>query len=237
MERRGLWSSGVLGSEPLAVRDGQLIMKYYGLEYKVPFHMLVEGGRFYPSIIHMEYDVDVHGKVVLDVGAFTGDSALYFISRGASRVIAIEPVPEHFEILRLNAEDLPVMPINAAVGCEVPYIPELIGRGSYGIKEVIRSRKGKLNVPVLSLSDLAESNRPQVVKVDCEGCEHYLVNELAKLKEIGVETLIIELHPVPNKTAEELLNELAVLLGNPDKIIVRNARGGIKITASWNFKA
>ncbi len=39
-----------------------------------------------------EYGVlDVSGKVVIDVGASIGDSAIYFALKGARKVIAIEP--------------------------------------------------------------------------------------------------------------------------------------------------
>ncbi|MDG6910259.1 MAG: FkbM family methyltransferase, partial [Nitrososphaerota archaeon] len=38
--------------------------------------------------------LDVRGRDVLDIGAFNGDSALYFsLLRGARRVYALEPVP------------------------------------------------------------------------------------------------------------------------------------------------
>ena len=41
-----------------------------------------------------DYDaLNVNGRVVVDVGAFVGDSAIYFALKGAKRVIAIEPHP------------------------------------------------------------------------------------------------------------------------------------------------
>ncbi len=36
---------------------------------------------------------DVKGRDVIDVGANTGDTALYFILSGARKVIAVEPLP------------------------------------------------------------------------------------------------------------------------------------------------
>ena len=71
---------------------------------------------------------------VLDVGAFVGDTALYYARRGAF-VVAVEPVPGNFELMLRNLELNPdlksgILPINAAVGgedgfvelsCELPW--------------------------------------------------------------------------------------------------------------------
>jgi FkbM family methyltransferase len=48
--------------------------------------------------------LNVEGKLVLDLGANVGDSALYFIQRGATKVFAYEPLPHFFEQARHNAE-------------------------------------------------------------------------------------------------------------------------------------
>jgi len=41
--------------------------------------------------------LDVKNKVVVDVGAAYGDSTIYFLLRGAKKVIAIKPHPEAFK--------------------------------------------------------------------------------------------------------------------------------------------
>jgi hypothetical protein len=43
--------------------------------------------------------LNVEDKVVVDVGAFIGDSSIYFALRGASRVIAVEPHPEAYKVM------------------------------------------------------------------------------------------------------------------------------------------
>jgi FkbM family methyltransferase len=40
--------------------------------------------------------------VVVNVGSFIGDSALFFASKGAKLVVAFKPVPKLFEILNKN---------------------------------------------------------------------------------------------------------------------------------------
>jgi hypothetical protein len=48
------------------------------------------------------WDVDVKDKVVVDIGAYIGDSALFFASRGAKIVYAYEPSKELCEIAMEN---------------------------------------------------------------------------------------------------------------------------------------
>jgi len=63
--------------------------------------------------------LDVKGKVVIDVGAYIGDSAIYFALKGARKVIAIEPHPGAFaEMLdntKLNNMESVIIPINAGL--------------------------------------------------------------------------------------------------------------------------
>ena len=61
----------------------------------------VRWGRY--RMFANEYEpFDVRGKVVLDVGAYDGDSAKYFLQRGAKEVIAIEKDRDKAERIPLN---------------------------------------------------------------------------------------------------------------------------------------
>jgi 16S rRNA G966 N2-methylase RsmD len=48
--------------------------------------------------------LDLRGKTVLDAGAACGDTAMFFISQGAKRVISVEPDSERFACLKRNVE-------------------------------------------------------------------------------------------------------------------------------------
>jgi len=68
-----------------------------------------------------EYDaLNVNDHVVIDVGAFIGDSAIYFALKGAKKVIALEPHPgayaEMLENIRLNNLEDRIIPVNAGLG-------------------------------------------------------------------------------------------------------------------------
>jgi hypothetical protein len=51
-----------------------------------------------------EYDCDFQGKVVLDIGGFEGDSAAYFWSKNARKIIIYEPVAEHIQWIKKNID-------------------------------------------------------------------------------------------------------------------------------------
>jgi len=63
---------------------------------------------------------------ILDIGAFVGDTALYYAKRGAF-VVAIEPLLSNYEIMVKNLELNPelksrIIPINAAIANEDGFI-------------------------------------------------------------------------------------------------------------------
>jgi tRNA G37 N-methylase Trm5 len=65
---------------------------------------------------HGEYNaLNANGKTVVDVGAYIGDSSIYFALKGAKRVIAIEPCPKAFkemlDNIRLNNLEDVIVPI------------------------------------------------------------------------------------------------------------------------------
>jgi FkbM family methyltransferase len=112
--------------------------------------------------------LDVKNKVVVDVGATYGDSTMYFLLRGAKKVIAIEPCPEEFkellENLKLNNAVDKVMPINAALA-------------SKRSKISVECSSGKAFADTVTLGDVAKivDIEGAVLKMDCEGCEYDVI--------------------------------------------------------------
>lgn len=55
--------------------------------------------------IEKEYDwLNVKDKVVLDIGAFTGDTSMAFALRKAKKIYAVEGNPKYISLIRYNAE-------------------------------------------------------------------------------------------------------------------------------------
>lgn len=48
--------------------------------------------------------IPLDGKTVLDAGAGCGETAAFYLTKGAARVIAVESNPESFRLLQRNAE-------------------------------------------------------------------------------------------------------------------------------------
>jgi len=81
--------------------------------------------RMHPSILEVfEYEsykplMNIEGIDVVDIGAFCGDSSIYFALLGAGRVIAVESDKHLFEELveniRINRLKDKVNPLNIAI--------------------------------------------------------------------------------------------------------------------------
>ncbi|MEM2189642.1 MAG: FkbM family methyltransferase [Nitrososphaerota archaeon] len=125
--------------------------------------------------------VDVRGAVVVDIGAYIGETAMFFLSRGAHRVYALEPVDRHYRylqrnILRNNAMDR-VIPMNYGA-----WFRETALNVNYeGTGTGLRTAAGApVTIRVRHLSDILREvfrreGRIDLVKMDCEGCEYSLI--------------------------------------------------------------
>jgi len=144
--------------------------------------------------------LSVKGKVVVDIGAFVGDSAIYFALKGAKRVIAIEPHPgayaEMLENIRLNNLEGVIVPLNAGLAGK----PGRIRVESVDKEETIRTfhRFSDVgSVEAVTLDDIVGRfgiREGAVLKMDCEGCE-YEVLSAVKPETLSVfDQILIEYH-------------------------------------------
>ena len=136
---------------------------------------------------------DLSDWFVLDIGAFVGDTALYYAKRGAF-VAAVEPLPNNYEMLLKNLElnsalKPKVVPINVAVAGEdgfvdVKYSGEIDGGAStYTTSRfTARIKSMKLSTLIKELESMGiniNNFKVRVLKVDCKGCEYEIVNDNA----------------------------------------------------------
>ncbi len=163
---------------------------------EIVLHGMTHDGDVKGVFFNEEYKfLDVKDKIVIDIGANIGDSAIYFALNGAKKVIALEPYPATFAYLLSNIRDNnlqeKVIPLNAGYGKdgEVTVNPGINNTGGLLLTESINGVK----IKTYSLKSLVEqfSIENAILKMDCEGCEYNLLNEknetLQKFIQIQIE--------------------------------------------------
>jgi FkbM family methyltransferase len=140
---------------------------------------------------------DLNGWLVVDVGAYIGDTPLYYAKRGAL-VVAIEPLPSNYEVMLRNLELNPdlkqrIIPVNVAISgrdgfVEFSYSRFIDGGASiYGGdgKFKVRVRSMRLSTLIREITgmglDLGKF-KVRVLKMDCKGCEYDVINEVDVLR-------------------------------------------------------
>jgi hypothetical protein len=105
--------------------DHLVIPGYFGRDFRLPLNSA--DGVAPPSALLNKYPFSVRGEVVLDIGAWLGDTPLMWLYKGAKHVIAVEPVPLHFSYLERNTAGLPVICLKASLAVKLPSIPAVQG--------------------------------------------------------------------------------------------------------------
>jgi len=154
---------------------------------------------------------------VLDVGAYLGDTPLMWLYKGARSVIAVEPVPLHFQYLEKNVAGLPVTCLNLSLASPLPYIKGMEGWIGYGLWDTANG--DVIDVPVIQLMELVEQWRPTVVKLNCEGCEHYVLEQLAELPKLGVKKVAVDFHTIKNYDSHTSYKFLEEKLGRGTRVL------------------
>ena len=222
------------------VCDGELIGRFFGfidlihrdgeLLLRMPDGTLLTIDSFDPTIIAETWLYDIHflgfdlnDWFVFDIGAFVGDTALYYARRGAF-VVAVEPLPSNYETmirnLELNPELKPrIIPINAAISGEDGFVEfrynatidggaSIHGMGRFVTK--VRSVRLSTLIRELESRGIGMSKfRVRVLKVDCKGCEYGLVND-DSLRLFDIVKIEYNGHLI-NKTYHELKGKLEEL--------------------------
>lgn len=131
------------------------------------------------TFVNKDWDwLPVNGKVVVDIGGYIGDTAIYFISKGADSVVVYEAFPYSYDKLKNNViqNNLSgkIQIHNAIIGSDSEYLvlsPEFENDNE---SQVARSHGSGIKVPAISLESIAEEigSRDAVLKMNCEGCEY-----------------------------------------------------------------
>jgi FkbM family methyltransferase len=203
--------------EDLAVKDGWV----YDLTNRLWFNGNVRFKHMRCTIFQVFNDdnyeqLNVKGRVVIDVGAYIGDSAIYFALKGARKVIAIEPHPgafaEMLDNIKLNNLEGVIVPVNAGLASKPGKI--CIENVSVSDTSETHHKPGDCPnaVPAVTLGELISrfgvDPSDAVLKMDCEGCEFdVILNDYEHVRLFR--ELVFEYHPrFVNKSLDDLLNVL-----------------------------
>ena len=162
--------------------DDYLVTLPGPLRFGIPTGLLADSmGALVERFEMGEYaDLDVDGAVVVDIGAYIGDSTLYLLGRGALHVHAYEPFPQLAAVARANFErnGLADRVTLHEAGVGWPAGPR---RGSFDAARSMMSSTsaaGADTVEVVAFGAVLEAamrahpDAPLVCKVDCEGAEY-----------------------------------------------------------------
>jgi FkbM family methyltransferase len=151
------------------------------------------------------YDCDCKDKVVLDVGGYCGETAAFFSSRGAKRVIVYEPVAAHHAFIKRNVALNSVQAevheegIGEQDGTQTIHYQKSAGL-SFGI---LSTGKNEIRVKVRAAANIIEESRADIGKFDCEGAEMSLIKVPKEILR-RIDLYIIETHtPKINKAIIE----------------------------------
>lgn len=147
------------------------------------------------GLFNDHYQFDWKNKSVLDLGGFVGDSALFFLEQGARKMYIYEPLSENILAMRYNLQsykdkiEIYQQAISDKSGKLI--INSMAPKGSLGFGMV--EGKYKTECDATTIQDVLKKHEVDVVKMDCEGAEKYLVS-VSKEDLITVPYWIVETH-------------------------------------------
>jgi len=188
--------SSYIGEIILLIKSNWQYKKDYweknGIKFKHAYGTIIE-------IFEEDYYkfLNVQNKSVLDIGAFIGDSSIYFILKGAKKVYAIEPHPnaykEMIENIKLNNMEDKIIPINMGISYDNNYIMIYTKDMTLVAGSFFNSNNTGIKVPAGKLSNIIDKYNidAQVLKMDCEGCEYDIIlkdyDTIKEFDEVGFE--------------------------------------------------
>jgi len=150
------------------------------------------------------YKVNVKNKVVIDVGAYRGESAIYFALQGAKKVIALEPDEENYKLALMNVKEIEgrVALLNKAIADKegvinlyrYSYPSDLGSTDPSNMLDVVDKLIVK-QVEAITLNQvikMAGEEKIGLLKLDCEGCEYSVLNSFSDFDVI--DNIILEYH-------------------------------------------
>lgn len=127
-----------------------------------------------------QYQISFSGKIVVDIGANIGDSAIAAALSGATHVYAFEPYPYSYEMARknigLNSLGKKITIVNSGCGGRSTTIRIDDSFKSSMSSDIKKSKNGK-KISIFTLEEITKKYKLNsgILKLDCEGCEYGVI--------------------------------------------------------------
>jgi len=155
--------------------------------------------RLLMNVLWWNYDdlygvFDYRNMTVLDVGGYIGDTALWFLSRGASFVYVYEPV--FYQEAEFNLHGKPAQVYRYGIWWDRRRLKlEAEGAGTG-----LHCSESGIEIETVPLIEVLENHDPDIVKMNCEGCEYsllylncdYIKDRVWIIEAHGAESVIVE---------------------------------------------
>ena len=152
--------------------------------------IIFEGGLDNGDIVHTFFKKDydqilVNERTVLDIGANIGDTGIFYALNGAKKVIGIEPFPKNFDYaqknIQINNLDNVITLLHAGCSSKKEII-KIDPDYQSNIESEVKNFKTGIDVPMITLQDIInkyEIPKSSVLKIDCEGCEYDIIENIS----------------------------------------------------------
>jgi len=150
----------------------------------------------------LEFLLKQKGKIFIDVGAFIGKYSI-LLSKNFEKIIAIEADPYNYSQLvrniKLNNLWSKIIPLNVALANDNGIIKlNLSEEGGEGHSIVVNYGKGSIEVLGLKLDTVIDllgidPKDIDVIKIDVEGAEYFVLQGMEKVLKDGKPILVIEI--------------------------------------------
>lgn len=145
-------------------------------------------------------------KIFMDIGAHIGATTNMALTNGASKCICYEPMPETYEILKMNVGSRAEIHQKALVNNNDKSVKFYIHNKYPSCNSVLPIKNSKsIEVETLNFEDELQKHKPEILKVDCEGSE-FLLFENLQIPDC-IEEIAFELH-LNQKAKKEKATEL-----------------------------
>tara|TARA_B110000438_G_C15791920_1_gene641085 strand:- start:1003 stop:1971 length:969 start_codon:yes stop_codon:yes gene_type:complete len=176
------------------------------------FYGGMNNGDIINGVLGDDYsEIDVKNKIVIDIGANIGDTAIYFISKGAKNVIGVEPFPKNFNLAKKNIlknkmqENIKL--IQSGCSSKSGFI-KIDAEKCDTISTMQENQKG-IKIPIITIEQIIKENnvpKNSILKIDCEGCEYEIIKSMSKDNFKNFSEIFIEYH-YGHKQLTEILRE------------------------------